>query len=217
MRISFLFIGGVFVLSLLLATGCAYPQAAPPAKTQVAKTLQAELTRSLEASKAKVGDVVTAETVTPLELDSMKVPLRTKVIGHVLTAEPNRLVLVFDQIVIKKDQSIPLKFSLRAVMMPQPAASLGDQMSPSALGGGGRYPGSAATNAGNRERSPTDMTADSVYMPQAGAETRSGSVVGLPGVELIVSDDPKTGTTLQTTGRKLSLEKGLQMMFLVSR
>ena len=45
----------------------------------------------------------------------------------------------------------------------------------------------------------------------------SGGVMGLPGVDLKVSADPKAGAAFEVAqNNKLQLEKGLQVMFVVS-
>jgi hypothetical protein len=45
----------------------------------------------------------------------------------------------------------------------------------------------------------------------------NGGVMGLPGVDLKVSADPKAGAAFEVAkNKKLQLEKGLQLMFVVS-
>jgi hypothetical protein len=82
-------------------------------------TLQAEFLKTIDASQARVGDEVTAKTVMPLEFGGVKFPPGATVIGHVAQAEPSRLVLVFEQIIVKKNAPIGVGLSLRAIMMPQ--------------------------------------------------------------------------------------------------
>jgi len=49
-------------------------------------------------------------------------------------------------------------------------------------------------------------------------ETRNGGVIGLPGIHLEVSNDPKAGAAFESDpGHKLRLEKGLQLLFVVTR
>jgi hypothetical protein len=61
---------------------------------------------------ARVGDPVTARTVTPLEIDAVKFPSGTMVRGHVTKAEPMLLLLVFDSIEVDKTAPLPAR-SLR--------------------------------------------------------------------------------------------------------
>ena len=46
----------------------------------------------------------------------------------------------------------------------------------------------------------------------------NGGVIGLSGVKLMVSSDPRIGSAFQSSPPvKLKLEKGLQLMFVVSK
>jgi hypothetical protein len=219
----FLVVGVSMGLSGTAADG----QTAPATgATPTGPKLQAEILKTIDASQANVGDEVTAKTVTPLEFGGAKFPSGATVIGHVTRAEPSRLVLVFDHIVVKKNAPVPVGLSLRAIMMPQPPPqSNGEQISPRESAGGG---GSAANpgiqdprGRGDLLRSPEAAAQDSAVtvFPNSGpVETGNGGVVGLPGVQLGVSSDPHAGASFQVAkDHKLRLEKGLQMMFVVSK
>lgn len=107
-------------------------------------TLQAELTRSLDAKKAKPGDEVTARLTQDVRSDG-KVVLHkgSKVVGHVTEAQAkgkenseSKLGVVFDKAVLKGGQEVAFNSVVQAVAPPaQGAASLaGDENSN--LGGG---------------------------------------------------------------------------------
>ena len=219
----------VFILAIValsLPAPCARGQAVPAGGgAPAAPRLQAELLKTIDASHAKAGDEVTARTVTPLEFDGAKFPAGSTVIGHVKEADPGRLLLVFDHLAVKKNASAAVGLSLRAVVMPQAQPSIGQQMSPRAEAGG---PGSAENPAvqtgqgrGDLLRSPEAAAQDSavtVFHGPSSVETGNGGVVGLPGVQLGVNDDPKVGASFQAAkDQKLRLEKGLQIMFVVSK
>ena len=192
---------------LMLSLHAQMPAAADPTVT-----LQAELLKPIDASHVKAGDEVSARTVSPLDFGGMKFPVGATVVGHVTRAEPNLVILVFDQIAVKHSATA-LSLSLRAVMMPQGASqAMGERMSPSAeaLGSGGllRSPQAAAQD------SAVSIFDSSQHPVMAG----NGGVIGLSGVKLLISSDPKIGSALQTDpDRKLKLEKGLQLMFVVSK
>jgi hypothetical protein len=211
-------------------------QSAPPTDGSKALTLQAELLKTIDASHVKKGDEVSAKTDTALEVEGAKFSPGAIVLGHVVEAAPDRLVLAFDHIALKKETPLPLGLSLRAVMMPhgatpQPNFQSNDQISPRAQGdthGTGvdpatQYPG----GRGDMLRSPEAAAQDSANTVFTGqrpptqgqsVETRSGGVIGLPGVHLTVSSDPKAGATLaDDNNRKLKLEKGLLLIFVVSQ
>jgi hypothetical protein len=123
-------------LAVFLLAGVTIGLSAPAADAQTVPatggttptglTLQAELLQAIDASQAKVGDEVAARTITPLEFGGTKFPPGATVIGHIKQAEPSRLVLVFDHIVIKKKAPVPVGLSLRAVMLPQSLQSTGN-------------------------------------------------------------------------------------------
>ena len=211
---------------------CTFSSAqAGPASAASGPRLQAELIRTIDASRAKAGDEVIARTITALEIGGKKFAPGATVRGHVVAAEPDRLLLVFDQISDKKNAAVPLGLSLRAVMMPHagaPASNSGGPVSPRAEAAGGNTGvDQGPVNRGDMLRSPEAMAQDSANTVFNGSsppvspkvvETINGGVIGLPNVHLQASPDPKAGATFQSDkDRKLKLEKGLQLMFVVSQ
>jgi hypothetical protein len=83
-----------------------HAQTPTPASPTV--TLQAELLKTLDSSHVKAGDEVTARTANPLEFDGTRFPVGATVVGHITKAEPNLLILVFDQIMVKNNSRRPL-------------------------------------------------------------------------------------------------------------
>jgi hypothetical protein len=219
----------IFAIAILAPSSvtCAWGQAQPAAATAPAgPKLQAELLKTIDASHARVGDEVTARTITPLEFNGSKFPAGAVVKGHVAEAAPNRLLLVFDSIVVKKSAPVGLGLSLRAAMMPK-AAAQSAQISPRAEGAGGSNGVDQALQTprgrGEMLRSPSAAAEDSTNTVFQGPKQPepvmvvSGGVMGLPGVDLKVSIDPKAGAAFKVAkNNKLQLEKGLQVMFVVS-
>jgi hypothetical protein len=196
-------------------------QSAPPPSSGV--HLQAELLKPIDAGLVHVGDQVTVRTVTPLEINGQKFPSGATVIGHITQAEPSRLALLFDQVATKKNTPVAMRFSLRAVMMPHPSAS--QQISPRAECGNcgnGAIPGTDTPRSSGMLRSPeaaAEDSANTVFQgPTPVVKTGNGGVVGLTGVNLSVSDDPKVAAVFESAkGHDLKLDKGLQIMFVVSK
>jgi len=225
------------VPALLVLDSRASGQTSPqPSATTGSSHLQAELLKTLDAAHVRPGDEITARTVMPLEFEAAKFPAGAVLKGHVQEAQPNRLLLVFDRVEVKKNNAVPLGLSLRAVMMPHAGSASGSNpssgVSPSAdAGGGNRGVDQAAQNPNGRGdmlRSPVAAAADSsdtVYKgpgtrnPGSGAvQTTTGEVIGLEGVHLKASSDPKAGAVFESDpGHKLRLEKGLQLLFVVTR
>jgi len=207
-------------------SGPTTPPATASANTPAGPKLQAELLKAIDASTAKVGDEVTLKTIQPLEFDGAKYPVGAIVSGHVTQVDASHLAVIFDHIAVKKNPPVPLGLSLRAAMMPpSPARSTGDQISPRAAGAGntGVDPGiQSPRGRGDMLRSPQAAVEDSAVSvfkgPAHSVETGNGGVIGLPGVQLTVSPDPKASATFETDkDHKLKLDKGLQAIFVVSK
>jgi hypothetical protein len=211
------------------ATAQTGPTAAPAAPA--APKLQAELLKTIDAGHTKAGDEVTAKTITPLDFAGTKFAPGAIVKGHVTDAAPDHLSLVFDSITVKKN-STPVGLSLRAVMMPH---AQGTPISPRAETGGNntgidvattqprgrgdmlRSPTAAAEDSSNTVFRGPDASASKAAPANAPVNATTGDVIGLDGVQLKVTDDPKAGATFHATkNQKLQLEKGLQLMLFVS-
>jgi hypothetical protein len=228
-----LLIRAVLFTSLLAPVGAAtlFLGQTPPANAGASPTLQAELLKNIDVSHSRVGDEVTARTVIPLEAAGTNYPAGTTVQGRITDVGPNRLALVFDHLLPKKAAPIPVALSLRAVMMPHgtaagQAATGSDQMSPQSqsLGGGRASPGVDTAIDGNLMRSPQAAARDSSDTtfkgprPDSVVKTANGGVIGVPGLHLQVSSDPKVGSTFEfEKGSRVRLDKGLQMMFVISQ
>jgi hypothetical protein len=99
------------------------------------QALQVELTRTIRARKARVGDVVKARTVTPLILSGQVVPEGSKITGHVMEVtrgtgtkggEGVALAIAFDQFELRKRQAVLAAFSVRSGAMPQATLPQGE-------------------------------------------------------------------------------------------
>ena len=204
---------GVLIVFAVVAFGLLGLDAQTSTPAGPTVTLQAELLKPIDAGHVKSGDEVTARTVSAVEVDGTKFPVGATVVGHVTKAEPNLLILVFDQIAVKKNAPVPLSLSLRAVMMPhETSPAMGERISPTAEAGPG----------GGLLRSPQTAAQDSTVSifdsSQHPVMAGNGGVIGLSGVRLLISSDPKIGSALQADpDRKLKLDKGLQLMFVVSK
>jgi hypothetical protein len=217
----------ILVIFVLGFSACIWGQSSPGyTAASTSPKLQAELLQTIDASHARVGDDVTARTITPLEFNGSKFPAGALVKGHVAETAPNRLLLVFDSIVVKKNPPVKLGLSLRAAMMPK-SAGQSTQISPRAEGSGGSNGVDQALQnprgRGDMLRSPSAAAQDStdtVFQSPKQSEpvmVVNGGVMGLPGVDLKVSTDPKAGAAFEVTrNNKLQLEKGLQVIFVVS-
>jgi hypothetical protein len=91
---------------------------------------QAELLKTIQARKAKVGDVVKARAVQALILrGDPTIPEGALLLGKVRAAGENFLAISFDEVRLSKTTT-PLKLSIRAAMMPGGPAVARDTGSP---------------------------------------------------------------------------------------
>lgn len=122
----------------------------PPPQLENGTILYLELSKTVDAKKAKVGDQVTAVLLTSV-LSHGKVAIRrdSKIIGHVTEARAlskenpeSRLGIVFDRIHVKHAQEIPINSVLLAV---RPAVRLQTEPPPAV---GPRGPNSGSDQSG---------------------------------------------------------------------
>jgi hypothetical protein len=177
--------------------------------------LQAELTKGIDAKKAKAGDEVTAKLTQDLRADG-KVVLHkgTKLVGHVTEAQAHtkeqaesKLGIVFDKAIPKSGGEVAFNGMIQAIAPPvQSAAVASTDMSgmsgnmPSPAGGGGRSPsggmlggvGATANSTVGAATSTVGGTSDSVT-GAAGAATNG--TIGSGG------QGPGAGGVLTSTSR----------------
>jgi hypothetical protein len=107
--------------------------------------LYAELSKTLDAKKAKAGDPVTAQLLADV-LSHGKIVIRrdSKLIGHIAEAQPyskekpeSRLGIVFEKIILKGGQEVPFDSVLMA-LLPAQSASASPSPSPAPMAAPGR-------------------------------------------------------------------------------
>jgi hypothetical protein len=203
-----------------------------------------ELTKTVDAKKAKTGDEVVAKVVQDMKTQSgdVLVPKDTKVIGHVTEAQARQkdqkqseLTIAFDQAVLK-DQQVSLPMSIQAVIghetnndnsggggasaSPSPAAS----PSPSSTGTSGTSPMAGRAPSGNAGQSspqgaPTGGTSGSgqasAPRPQINAQTQG--VIGISNLNLSPNSNAKQGTMMSSEKNNVKLESGTMLLLRVNQ
>jgi hypothetical protein len=191
--------------------------------------LLVELTKSVDAKKAKPGDPVEAKLTQDVKSDGKVVLHRgAKLIGHVSEAQArskeipeSRLGIVFDKATGKHGED----FAFRAVLMAI-APALEDSTTiagdPTRLSSGPAM-GGAPFGAGNAVGGPSASAAPAVEATTHGGGTSgtltaaSRGAIGLPGVALRPSVvDGVQGTVIISGDHNVKLGTGIQMMLLVS-
>lgn len=221
-------LSGLLLGATLLGPGVINAQTPKPSDLD----LQVQLTATIKAKKAKVGDAVSAVTVAPITLpQGLVIPAESKVTGHVRQVEPDSgdahtsfIALSFDEIALKNGQKVPLNCFVRAALLPggkgttAPEGQTNPMLSPNrgAINGGMGGAISAGTAGGMIAGTPV---ANGVPSPTPAAEAKpaepvaahTGQVIGMPGVELKVTN-PDHLSVFKSAHKNLELEEGMQLM-----
>ena len=231
----------VLILLPLIALTQTAPQAAasadqvqgqPPLIFASGTLMLAEMTKSVDAKKAKVGDPVEARTtVDMLSNGKIVLPRNTKVLGHVASVKArskdspdSMLGIAFDRLVMKDGHEMQLAMAVQAIGAPMnafssaagrdPDAPLGPMGSPgsrtASSGGTGRNGSSTATLPGGLPVS-TDGSA-----PQSSASgalsASSQGVVGLK--DLSLSATPEA-SVVSSANKNVHLDGSTQLLLKV--
>jgi hypothetical protein len=208
----------------------------PNTKVQFAPDtiIRVELTKSVDAKKAKVGDEVSAKTMDDFLSGKNEVlaPRGSRVVAHVAEVSPHQgesastLGIAFDKMVLKSGTEVPLKAVIQAIGRPESSTgavneSVGDSGGPGVMS---RTPSPARGGYGGAAPSPgatapvgagTTGAADASSATAIGGQLTPNAqgVVGMSGVSL------GTGTAqdslLSSQKHNVKLESGTQMILRV--
>jgi hypothetical protein len=236
-----------FLLTFLIPAGSAAGQisARSSASTSQSQALQVELTNTIRAKNAKVGDVVTARTVTALILpNQVVIPEGSKVIGYVTQASSGvgsgdaAIAIQFDKFELKKRQTLRADLSIRSGAMyerPLHPAESDDEMAEA-------QPAPSTSTTPNNPEKPSRMTLGGItnsteeqsklaqpstsgaQQPPVTAQSdnsrgdmRAAAHGTLIGMPGVALrlDETSGAATFVSTNRKLELRSGLQLMLSV--
>jgi len=238
-----------FVLLATLLTGIVLAQtstseqssATRSAENQVRFTpgseLRAVLDKTVDAKKAKEGDVVHAKTLDEIKSGTQVIaPRGSRVIGHVVAATPHgkdtpsRLEIAFDKLELENGSEVPLQATIQALSNPLNNMSAGyDNAGPpmgggnSPMGGGNSPVGGGARTGGMQPSQPAGAPnagnmgnaggASSQNAPSGGISSNAQGVQGISGVSL--SPGPAHDSMLTSEKHNVKLEGGTQMVLRV--
>ena len=219
------------------------PQTASP-RFAPGTVIPVELTKSIDAKKAKSGDDIEARVTQDLKAGNGQVimPKDTKVRGHVTEAQPrnkeqkeSQVGIVFDHAVMKNGGDVAMPMSIQAIIgptalnpAPNNAASAGQSTQPSPAGGtpGGNV-GGRSTGTGS-SGSPSSVSPSSAG-GEAPAEAQPGTgsnqpitastqgVVGISNLKLSPTEDGKTGSVVSSEKSNVKLDSGTLMLLRVNQ
>jgi len=257
-------LAGTLICGATLAESTPTPSAQDPAQTQAASPAQSpaarpapaqgtlrvapgsvipvELTKTVDAKKAKTGDEVVAKVTEDMKAQSGEVLVSkdTKVIGHVTEVQArnkeqkeSQLAIAFDRAVTKDGNTVPMPMSIQAVIGqpqnsnanapagygPAPSPSPGGGMGAGGGGGGGRTGSMSSPQASNTTPPPAASAgvpapdaSSNVPHPVINAQTQG--VIGISNVTL--SPAGAQGSVLTSEKSNVKLESGTVLLLKVN-
>src|SRR5579864_6955461 len=198
-----------------------------------------QLSKTVDAKKAKTGDEVVATVTQDMKTNSgdVLVPKDTKVIGHVTEVQArnkeqkqSELGIAFDHAVVKGDQ-MQLPMSIQAVIAPTSnySGAAAPDAPPSPAGGGSASSPMAGSRARSSGASPSPSSqqnyppgAASESSPQGGARApitgNTQGVIGMSDVTLESgSQNAQVGSLLTSEKNNVKIEKGTMMLLRVNQ
>lgn len=218
-------------------------QAQQPRRIAPGSVIPAQLSKTVDAKKAKVGDEVEAKVTQDMKAvdGQILVAKDTKMVGHVTEAQArtkdqkeSEVGITFDKAVTKDGSSSALPMSIQAVIAPQ------NPNDNSGSGGGGAAPSGAAPSpstagagssgrsgmGGQSQQAPQAPTNPSGEQPTANAGTGSArppitantqGIVGIPNYELSSAANQTQGSIVKSEKGNVKLESGTLLLLRVSQ
>lgn len=198
-----------------------------------------QLTKTIDAKKAKTGDQVVAKVTMDMKTQSgdVLVPKDTKVIGHVTEAQPrskeqkeSQLAIAFDHAVTKDGNDMQVPMSIQAIIgqnnnenAPGGNEAAAPPNSSGATGGGG---GGKSPMAGNSSAPPSQS--QSTPAPSPGdAQTANGGrppinaqtqgVIGISNLNLAPATNGAQGSVVTSEKNNVKLESGTMLLLKVNQ
>ncbi len=198
-----------------------------------------QLTKTIDAKKAKTGDEVEAKVTQDLKAQNGQIvmPKDTKVLGHVTEAQArskeqpeSQVGIAFDHAVVKDRGDVPLPMSIQAIVAPPASNSNAARESPSnpantpSPGGMPSNGNSRSGTGGTPPQTPTPapVGSESSGSTQSGANAHTpitGStqgVVGISNLNLATPANSTQGSVLSSEKNNVKLESGTFMLLRVN-
>ena len=197
------------------------PQSAPQAQRTIQMVqAQAQLSKTLDAKKAKQGDPVTAKLEQDIQIpDAQALPKNTVLEGHVDQVQPSDhksdslMTVTFDKAKLKGGKELPIKATVLAVSEPvyaqQQAGGGMASGAPVATPTSGAPSGGGSLAGGSSAPAPSPQPMD---VPQASSgPAQQIHQNGVPGVMLKSSIHDSSSVTFSSKGKNVHVPDGTQM------
>jgi hypothetical protein len=211
-------------LALLVFLGyCTVAAAAPAGQAEKFKfspgaLLRAELDKTIDANKAKVGDVVVVSLTDDLKLNGeVLAPKNSKILGHITQAGPRKgdspsvLGIAFDKLMLKDGSDVAVNAIIQAIGFPD--AATGSEYSLPL----GAVPGQAGGPGGTMGQPEGYYGAKMPGASNAGSAVKlspnARGVVGIAGASL--SSGAAHDSLIVSPKHTVKIENGAQMILCV--
>jgi len=205
-----------------------FPQA-PRLQFSPGALLRAELDKTVDVKKVKVGDVVVVKLTDDLKSNGeVLAPKGSEILAHVTQAAqhqgdaPSVLGIAFDKLKLKDGSDIPFNAIIQAVGFPEASPAADEAVAggtpgsrgptPGQFGGAGGTMGQPSAYPGTRMPSASSDTGGSGASGQKLSPNAKG-VVGISGASL--STDSSLGSVISSKKHNIKLEDGMQMILRV--
>src|ERR1700730_6678567 len=118
------------------------PSQHPPMSFTAGTVIRAELDKTVDAKKAKVGDPVSAKTIDDLKTNPPDLATKgCRISGHVAEVTPHQgssastLGIVFDKLVLKDGFEMTLPAKIQAIGFPHSSVEVNDDQTINKMGG----------------------------------------------------------------------------------
>jgi hypothetical protein len=227
------------------ASAAATSQAAPQEEPMLAPgtVVGAELSKGIDAKKAKVGQEVVAKSLIDLRdpNGNIVIPRGAKLVGHVTQVKAaskqdpqSSLGLLFDKAQPKHGQEVGMHAAIQALTGPPPSpVTPAESGPPSASAGGpmggaqpgtspgGRSGGGIPSGASDGQGPYGNMGGGNMGAPESGAgsapalNANSHGVIGLPNLTLSPQPSPTEGSVISSSHGNVRLDGGTMMVLRV--
>ena len=192
-----------------------------------------QLTKGVDAKKAKTGDEVVAKVTMDLKNNAgtIIVPKDTKVIGHVTEAQArskeqkeSEVAIAFDRVVPQRGEPMQIPMSIQAIVAPPNANSTNAQQTRSYP-----EPGGASTVPGTRPGSMGGTTPPAASVPQTAGSVpteepsqqpitgNTKGVVGIANLRLSTAADTPQVSVVSSEKNNVRLDDGTFLLLRVNQ
>jgi len=203
----------------------ASPAQAPKLQFSPGALLRAELVKTIDAKKVKVGDVVSAKLTDDLKANGeILAPKGSEILAHITQAaqhqgdSPSILGIAFDTLKLKDGSEIAFQATIQAIGFPDEATGSAEtaggtpdsrRTGPGSLSGTGGTMGQPSGYPGQRMPTPGSATG-SLGPSDTKLSANAKGVVGISGASL--STDSSLGSVISSQKHNVKLESGAQMI-----